>query len=44
MGEVANSKTLKSIKIKKLFERIGLISLIGQAWLDIQVVNLQRSS
>jgi hypothetical protein len=43
-GEVANSKTLKSFKIKKLFERIGLTSLVGQAWLDIQIVNLQRGS
>lgn len=42
-GEVANTKTLKSFKIKKLFERNGLISVVGKTWIDIQIVNLQRS-
>lgn len=43
-GEVANTKTLKSFKIKKLFERVGIIEVVGKPWLDIQIVNLQRSS
>ena len=43
-GEVANSKTLKSFKIKRLYERTGLIKLVGNAWLDIQVANLLRTS
>ena len=43
-GEVANTKTLKSFKLKKLFERTGLLNLVSQSWLDIQTVNLQRSS
>ena len=43
-GEVANSKTLKSFKIKKLYERTGLIKLVGTSWLDIQIVKLLRTS
>ena len=41
---MANSKTLKSFKIKRLYERTGLIKLVGNAWLDIQIVNLLRTS
>ena len=43
-GEVANSRTLKSFKIKRLYERTGLIKLINNTWLDIQIANLLRTS
>ena len=43
-GEVANSKTLKSFKIKKLYERTKLMKLVDSAWLDIHIVNLLRTS
>lgn len=35
-GEVANTKTLKSIKIKKYFQSISILLPISQSWLDIK--------
>lgn len=41
---MANSKTLKSIKIKKYFQSINILSSISQGWLDLKVVELARTS
>ena len=43
-GEVGNTKTLKSIKIKKLFEQTDLLKLVTKPWLDIKVTNLSKTS
>jgi hypothetical protein len=43
-GEVANTKTLKSIKIKKFFQTNNILSPISQSWLDLKVTELCRSS
>jgi hypothetical protein len=43
-GEVANTKTLKSIKIKKFFQSNNILSPISQSWLDLKVTELCRSS
>jgi hypothetical protein len=36
-GEVGNSKTLKSMKIKKLFIQTGLLKAVTQIWLDLTI-------
>ncbi len=43
-GEVANIKTLKSIKIKKYFQSVNILIPLSQSWLDLKVADLCRSS
>lgn len=44
VGEVANTKTLKSIKIKKYFQNLNILSHISQTWLDLIITDLCRTS
>jgi len=44
VGEVANTKTLKSIKIKKYFQNLNILSPLSQTWLDLMIIDLCRSS
>lgn len=41
---MANSKTLKSIKIKKYFQSTNILAAIPHSWLDLKVVELTRNS
>ena len=43
-GQVGNTKTLKSIKIKRLYDQSGLLKLVTKPWLDIKVTNLTKAS
>ncbi len=36
-GEVGNNKTLKSMKIKKLYTQTGLLKVVTQVWLDLTI-------
>jgi hypothetical protein len=41
---VGNTKTLKSMKIKKLYAQTGLVKIVTQVWLDLMVTELVRRS
>ena len=43
-GEVANIKTLKSIKLKKYFQNITILNPLSLTWLDLKIADLCRSS
>lgn len=43
-GEVGNNKTLKSMKIKKLYMQTGLVKVVTQIWLDLTITELVRRS
>jgi hypothetical protein len=36
-GEVGNNKTLKSMKLKKLYTQTGLLKVVSQVWLDLTI-------
>jgi hypothetical protein len=41
---VGNNKTLKSMKIKKLYMQTGLVKVVTQIWLDLTITELVRRS
>lgn len=41
---MGNTKTLKSLKIKKLYNQLGLLKVLTQAWLDLTITELIRKS
>jgi len=41
---VANTRTLKSIKIKKYFQNLSLMAPLSQTWLDLKIADLCRTS
>jgi hypothetical protein len=43
-GEVGNTRTLKSIKLKKYFQNYGILAPLAHAWLDLAVADVVRTS
>jgi len=41
---VGNNKTLKSMKLKKLYKQTGLLKVVTQVWLDLTITELARKS